>query len=55
MSEVLMSLRNSRAGSISWEPGGSNGEGLSQYLAELFYRSAYYDSQLQHGPGRIAG
>ena len=53
MSEVMMSLRNARRGSTSWNPGGSNGEGLSQFLAEWFYRSSYYNSQLQHGPGRI--
>ncbi|MDJ0355246.1 hypothetical protein [Paenarthrobacter sp. PH39-S1] len=52
MCEVMMSLRNSRKGA-SWNPGGSNGEGLSQYLAELFYRAGYYDSQLRHGPGRV--
>jgi hypothetical protein len=55
MSEVMMGLRNTRRGSTSWDPGGSNGEGLSQFLAELFYRPAYYDSQLQHGPDRIKG
>jgi hypothetical protein len=53
MSEVMMALRNARSGSTSWNPGGSNGEGLSQFLAEWFYRSAYYDAQLLHGPGRI--
>ena len=53
MSEVMMSLRNTRRGSTSWNASGSNGEGLSQFLAEWFYRSAYYDSQLQHGPRRI--
>jgi hypothetical protein len=55
MSEVIMGLRNARGGSTSWNPGGSNGEGLSQFLAEWFYRSAYYDAQLRHGPGRITG
>lgn len=52
MSEVMMSLRNARKGD-SWDPGGSNGEGLSQYLAEMFYRSGYYDNQLRHGPERM--
>jgi len=55
MSEVMMGLRNARRGSISWDPAGSNGEGLSQFLAELFYRPAYYDAQLLHGPDRIKG
>jgi hypothetical protein len=55
MSEVMMGLRNQRRGSTSWNPGGSNGEGLSQFLAERFYRSAYYDVQLGHGPSRITG
>ena len=53
LAEIMMSLRNSRQGSSSWNGGGSNGEGLSQYCAELFYRDAYYDNQLQHGVGRI--
>ena len=53
MAEVLMALRNSRAGSTSWNPGGSNGEGLSQICAEELYPAAYYDSQLGHGPRRI--
>ncbi|MCY0906030.1 hypothetical protein [Arthrobacter sp. H14-L1] len=52
MCEILMGLRNARKGS-SWDPGGSNGEGLSQYLAELFYPGGYYDSQLGHGPSRM--
>ena len=26
-----------------------------EFIAEMFYRSAYYDSQLQHGPSRITG
>ncbi len=52
MCEILMSLRNARKGA-SWNAGGSNGEGLSQYLTEMFYRSGYYDSQLQHGPTRM--
>jgi len=55
MAEVMMDLRNKRRQATSWNPGGSNGEGLSQFLAEMFYRSAYYDSQLQHGPSRITG
>jgi hypothetical protein len=37
------------------ESGWQHGEGLSQFLAEMFYRSAYYDPQLQHGPSRITG
>lgn len=53
LSEIMMSLRNSRKGKDSWNPAGSNGEGLSQYCAELFYRDAYYDAQLSHGPDRI--
>ncbi|MGZ4617399.1 MAG: hypothetical protein ACXV5Q_03070 [Frankiaceae bacterium] len=55
MSEVMMGLRNARRKSTTWNPGGSNGEGLSQFLAEWFYRSAYYDAQLGHGPRRITG
>jgi hypothetical protein len=55
MCEVMMGLRNARHGSTTWNAGGSNGEGLSQFLAEMFYRRAYYDSQLQHGAGRITG
>lgn len=53
MAEVMMSLRNSRQGMTTWDPGHSDGEGLSQYLAEMFYRSGYYDAQLGHGPGRM--
>ena len=53
MAEVMMSLRNSRHPAKTWDAGHSDGEGLSQYLAEMFYPAAYYDSQLQHGPSRI--
>jgi hypothetical protein len=55
MCEVMMGLRNERHGNTTWNPGGSNGEGLSQVLAESFYRQAYYDPQLKHGAGRITG
>jgi hypothetical protein len=53
MVEILMGLRNKRQGTTNWNPGGSNGEGLSQVCAATFYPAAYYDSQLKHGPGRI--
>ena len=53
IAKILMALRNSRAGSTSWNPGGSNGEGLSQICAEELYPAAYYDNQLGHGPRRI--
>ena len=53
MAEVLMDLRNQRKGSTSWNPGGSNGEGLSQVCAARLYQAAYYDAQLQHGPDRV--
>jgi hypothetical protein len=53
LAEVLMSFRNRRAGSTSWDPFGSNGEGLSIARAAELYPAAFYAPELKQGPDRI--
>ena len=41
--EVLMDYRNQTSGVPSWNPGGSDGEGLSRFCAGLFHPLGYYN------------
>ena len=41
--EVLMSYNNQHSGTATWNPGGSDGEGLSRMLAGLWHPNGYYN------------
>src|SRR3954447_19014574 len=47
--EVLMSYRNQTV-APTWNPAGSDGEGLSRVCAAVFYPDAYYDPAFLAGP-----